>query len=204
MIKKRLSNSDEEEMTYDSVDLDKGEIYLHGEICGAMTAELNAAMMPLAESKKHLTVYIHSGGGSVSDMYSIIEMLQFLKNKGVKITTVALGECCSAAAAIFLIGDIRIMSHFCYYMMHNFSITIRGVESEKAKADIKHMTGQWEKCLTYLLKDTNMVYDDLWEHIKDAKDWVVVPEDCMKLGIAHGYFNERKELNGKRKRSSKK
>lgn len=57
------------------------------------------------DSKKDITMYINSPGGSILDGDGILDTMDFLKASGIKIITVVVGKACSFGALILLNGS---------------------------------------------------------------------------------------------------
>ena len=73
------------------------------------------AVSSLENDKEPLLIVINSVGGTLSDSIAIRNLLDSLKNP---IITVALGNCCSAAAMLFASGKHRYIGKDISYMIH--------------------------------------------------------------------------------------
>lgn len=80
-------------------------------------------MIRTAEEEDVVEILLTSPGGrcDIADMY-----LAAIADSKAKIITRAIGECCSAAATIFLAGDERVCDNGCYFMFHNVQFGVAG------------------------------------------------------------------------------
>ena len=74
----------------------------------------------LSSKGKKLDIYINSSGGC---SYAAVSIMHFIKQAGKEVTTIALGECCSAAFFIYLLGDKRYATKYTLFMNHKDEVS---------------------------------------------------------------------------------
>ncbi len=100
--------------------LAKGIYLLTGEVSLTTTRKIFDWILSNRPDKKEFTIAIHSSGGSpgaVQEFYSLKRTLA----TDVKLTSVAFGECGSAALALYLACDKRIAVEGCSFWIHNLT-----------------------------------------------------------------------------------
>lgn len=78
-------------------------IYLQGVFNDSMANNIVAQLLYLnsQDPEKDIFIYINSPGGSITSMYSIYDVMNFVKPD---INTVGIGQCCSAGSFILAAG----------------------------------------------------------------------------------------------------
>lgn len=71
---------------------------------------------------KSIDLVMLSPGGSLIDMWAIVDMIQRVKAQGVQLRTHAMGMIASAAVPIYLLGDVRTMGKNAVMMLHPSSL----------------------------------------------------------------------------------
>lgn len=116
-----------------------------------------------------ITLYLDSGGGYVTDGYTLYDFLRSLSEKGHHITTHGLGIAASMAAVLLQAGDTRVMSAHSWLMVHEISFGAQGKFSQmKNMVDFnRRLQDQALEILTARSKYTKRRLtsawkDDLW------------------------------------------
>lgn len=146
-------------------------IYIFDDIDETMSEHVVQGLSFLSKTEGGITIMINSQGGSVSDMFAIYDAMQACENE---ITTVGLGEVCSAAGLLLVAGDRRLASPHAMFMAH----TVRGASGEAeelftAQSQIKAtlvVWKMWAKCMAehtnhteqYWLKELGNTVRELW------------------------------------------
>jgi ATP-dependent Clp protease protease subunit len=122
-----------------------------------------------------VTLYIDSGGGFVTDGYTLYDFLRSISAKGHHITTHGLGMAASMAAVLMQAGDTRVMSPHSWMMIHEVSFGASGKFSAmKNMVDFnKRLQDQAAGILTARSKWTkrrllNAWKDDVWLDAQQA------------------------------------
>ena len=151
-----------------------------------------------------LTVFINSGGGSVTDGWAIIDVMETSK---LDISTVALGCIASMAVLIFVAGakGKRIMTEKTAVMTHQFSTAFYGKQHELIAARKFHDTLE-RQFIDHFLRHTKMTEKQIRDVLLRPSDTWLTAEECLKYGICDEIRNpfDRSEAAPKQKKSSRK
>ena len=145
---------------------------------------LDAAMTEMeGQSRKTITIKIHSEGGSV---YEAMAMVGRIKKSKCKIVTEGYGAIMSAATLILAAGDERKISEYSWFMHHEASYGAEGRHSE-----IKDLVAQMEKeeqiWSEWMAKFSKK--DSKWWYKTGCKnDAYFTAEELVKLGVADEIF----------------
>jgi ATP-dependent Clp protease protease subunit len=136
------------------------------------------------DPQRPITVYIHSYGGAVDALASMIETLDEVPNP---IITVCQGVAMSCGAALFAHGDIRFIGKHSRVMIHEVSGGTAG-DVHDLGADAQEMKRMNRYFNNLLAKDCGIKggYDALRKMIKDqdGRDRYMNAEESVKFGIA--------------------
>jgi len=137
-----------------------------------------------------LYIYISSGGGILSDCFSMLDTIEYLKESlKIKVTTFGLGEVGSCAFFMFLLGDVRYLFEKSRIFVHEH-IVIEGPEmtySEKqrnVKTDEKEIYSVYRNWIAKRLKISNAKASVLLR----KNDWLTKKE-ITNFGITTGELN---------------
>jgi ATP-dependent Clp protease protease subunit len=145
---------------------------------------LDAAMTEMeSQSRKTITVKIHSEGGSVYEAMAIVGRI---KKSKCKVVTEGYGAVMSAATLILAAGDERRISEFTWFMHHEASYEAGGRHS-----DMKDLVAQMEKeekiwsewMARFSEKDA-----DYWYETGCKKDAYFTAQELIDLGVADEIF----------------
>ena len=166
-------------------------IYIVDDIDEIMAEHVVKGLSFLSKTEGHITIMINSQGGSVSDMFAIYDAMQACE---CEITTIGIGEVCSAAGLLLVAGDRRLASPNSVFMAH----TVMGGYNEDeelytAQAQIKATAmvwKMWAKCMEkhtnhtekYWLKELGSTVRELWLNTDQMK--------MPKHGIIDGVWGE--------------
>jgi len=130
--------------------------------------------------RKPILIYINSRGGSLYDMWSLVDLMKMSKTP---IHTYCTGYAFSAGFKIFLAGHERFATRNSVMMYHQLSSGFGG-----CYADIKEQTTELDRnqedVESFVLSETKITAKKLKE-IRDTKtDWYIHSEDYEKFGIA--------------------
>jgi ATP-dependent Clp endopeptidase proteolytic subunit ClpP len=136
-------------LMYDrGLDLDSRALYIFDGIDENMSESIVMGLNYLSRTDGPITMLINSQGGSVSDMFAIYDTMQACQNE---ITTIGIGEVCSAAALLLVGGDYRLVSRNCLFMAHQVQGGYNVDESlntaEVQLAAVRVCWDRWAKCM---------------------------------------------------------
>lgn len=166
------------------IDISQSLIYLHTDIeYGSLYDIMNNVNLilkcrPVERKNDPITISMNSFGGSVYEMFGIID---FIKNLPIKINVVVRGTAMSAAALILACATgTRSASKHSQIMLHELSS-----ESTGKLADIKASTAHLETIElagNKLLAEATGKPISFWES-KMKKDFYLTPEQALELNV---------------------
>ena len=130
--------------------------------------------------RKPIKIYINSYGGSVDDMWSLIDIILNAKSP---IYTYCTGYAMSAAFQIFLAGEKRFVSKHAKLLYHQMSCWRHGKYQDLVE-DREEMDLYQREIETYVTERTKITKKKL-DDIRERKiDWNIHCDECIELGIA--------------------
>lgn len=129
-----------------------------------------------------LTLFINSGGGSVTDGWAIIDIMDMSR---LPVSTVAIGEICSMGLLIFSAGTkgMRVITPQTLVMAHQFTAGTWGKQHELVAARKLHDHLE-KQFLRHFLKHSNMSEKQIRDVLMSPSDRWLTPEECIKYGLA--------------------
>ena len=130
-------------------------------------------------------MFISTHGGSAADMFSIIDVMEAVKEKTCDIETVGIGKVMSAGVPILAAGTKgkRKIGKNCRIMLHSvmagFGGTIFSMENELK--EIKWVQDRYIETLAHYSKLTK---NKIKKMLKSQRDIYISAEQAVKLGIA--------------------
>lgn len=166
------------------IDIQRSVVYLHTDIeYGTLYDIMNNVTLilkcrPLIHKNDPITISLHSYGGSVYEMFGIID---YIRAVPVPVNVITRGIAMSAAAMILACGTgVRAASKNSYIMLHELSSETSGKMSD-LKSNTAHLE-DLENSGTRLLADVTGKSYEFWES-KMKKDFYLTPSQALELGI---------------------
>ncbi len=166
------------------IDIQQSIVYMHTDIEYGTLYDLmnNIALIikcrPAEKKLDSITISLNSFGGSVYEMFGIID---FIRNCPVKINVVVRATAMSAAAVILACATgKRMAGKHAQIMLHELSSETAGKLSD-IKVSATHLD-VIEKDGNKLLAEATGKTIEFWEH-KMKKDFYVTAEQALELGI---------------------
>lgn len=134
-------------------------------------------------SKKPITIYINSCGGTVYDGMSLISLIESMQDDGYEINTVNMGYAMSMGFIISLVGTHKYCYRHSTYMYHDISSFIGG-KLAQMKEDIKQTEQLRDMICDFVMSKTKLTreqLDDIHEHKRDV---YYTSKQAIELGIA--------------------
>ena len=166
-------------------------IYLSSDISDSNTSDICKQILAYNETDrkgvakfrqypiKPIHLYVQSFGGSVYDMWALIDIIE---SSNTPIITYCTGYCMSAAADIFLAGHYRYMYKHAIIMMHQMHTYSGGkivdVKLEQKQYDLLHT-----RSIKYLKKRTKLPKSFYKRYDDGKEDIYLKAKDCLKWGI---------------------
>ena len=129
--------------------------------------------------REPIKLYINSYGGSVYDMWGLIDVIL---NSKTPIYTYCTGYAMSAAFKIFLAGHKRYCYKHSTFMYHQMSCRLSG-KLQDIEEDREEMDDQNTQIEEYVIDRTNLTKDDIKEIREKRKDFYIHSDKAVKYGI---------------------
>jgi ATP-dependent Clp protease protease subunit len=177
-------------ITYDrGLDIDNRIIYIFNDIDESMAESVVMSLSYLSRTDGGITIMINSQGGNVSDMFAMYDAMRVCPNK---ITTIGIGEVCSAAGLLLVAGDKRLAAPCTMFMAHNVSGGYNEDEElYTAKAQIAATEKVWKMWAREMAKHTNRTEKYWIKELGNTKRelWLDTPDMQKKVnGIIDGVW----------------
>lgn len=142
------------------------------------------------EINRDVKIIITSGGGSVYGLQLMLDQIDSLKARGIKVTTEVYGVAYSAAAILFLMGDERIVHSDAELMFHEGGIydnqgndITESVVSQNPRVGFRLY--QTNKIMYDLLnRVTGISINKLKELCKKRQGWWMFAKEAVIAGVA--------------------
>ncbi len=133
-------------------------------------------------TEKILTLYINSGGGSLTDAFALIDVI---KNSNYVVRTVGIGNVMSAAFLIFAAGDKgeRYIAKNTSIMCHQFSDSMDD-KYHNIKAAMKETEYCNKRMVDILTEATGLAPSRVKSKLLPASDVYLTAEELIELGVA--------------------
>ena len=134
---------------------------------------------------RDIKMFISTHGGTASDMFSIIDVMEAVKEKTCDIETIGIGKVMSAGVPILAAGTKgkRKIGKNCRIMLHNvmagFGGTIFNMENE-----LEEIKWVQDRYIEVLAHHSKMSKRKIKKMLKSQRDIYISAEQAVKLGIA--------------------
>lgn len=167
------------------------KIKVWGVINMQTSAVVESAVSALKDDKEHILLMLNSVGGTLSDSIAIRNLLDSVPNP---ITTVALGNCCSAAAMLFAAGNHRYVGKDITYMIHQpYVPTIDNQNLYKAKIKEKKLE-QYSEIYKRGFSEGTKIPQTTLKSFEKGEDLYLQDDQCLKYKIATHLFKGYNDL----------
>ena len=129
--------------------------------------------------REPIKLYINSYGGSVYDMWGLIDVIL---NSKTPIYTYCTGYAMSAAFKVFLAGHKRYCYKHSTFMYHQMSCRLYG-KLQDISEDREEMDKLNKQIEDYVIDRTELTKDDIKDIREKKKDFYVHADDAVKYGI---------------------
>ena len=179
-------------------------INLYGDINERVGADVVAALLYLENSShmempehpdsteevpvivaRSIAMLVSTHGGSASDMFSILDVMDMIKSRTCDIETIGIGKVMSAGVPILAAGTPgkRAVGRNCRIMLHNVMAgtggTIFSMENE-----LEEIKWVQERYIETLANYTKLTPSKIKKLLKTQKDVYISAEEAIKMGIA--------------------
>lgn len=180
LTKDNTYTNGDERLFYLSDNVDNSSI---GQLCWSLIFQLQDDDKREAKEKdfkrEPIKLYINSCGGSVYDMWALIDIIL---NSKTPIYTYCTGYAFSAAFKIFLAGHRRFATNHATFMYHQLSTWNSGRYQDIVEDmdETKYVQRTIEE---YVIDRTDLSQSFLDEIREKKKDFYIHPEEALKFGI---------------------
>ena len=188
-------------------DQDLRTITLYGDISEKKAGDVTAALLYLENSShtllpedpaaprasaadqkilaRSISLIISTHGGTASDMFSILDIMDMVKSRTCDIETFGIGKVMSAGVPILAAGTKgqRRIGRNCRIMLHNVMAGSQGTifSMENELDEIRWVQERYIECLSSY---TNLTPSKIKKLLKSQKDVYISAEEAIKMGIA--------------------
>jgi len=144
----------------------------------------NTEEMPIIVARS-IAMLVSTHGGSASDMFSILDVMDMIKERTCDIETIGIGKVMSAGVPILAAGTPgkRAVGRNCRIMLHNVMAgtggTIFSMENE-----LEEIKWVQERYIETLANYTKLTPSKIKKLLKTQKDVYISAEEAIKMGIA--------------------
>ncbi len=180
LTKDNIYTNGDKRLFYISDDIDNSSI---GQLCWSLIYQLQEDDKKEAKEKdftrEPIKVYINSFGGSVYDMWALIDIMLGSKTP---IYTYCTGYAMSAAFKIFLAGHKRYATKHATFMYHQMFYQRSGKYQDfiEDREEMDYLQKSIEK---FVIDRTNLSQSDIDDIRIKKKDFYIHPSEALKLGI---------------------
>lgn len=171
---------------YGDVTEEKGQ-----EIVSALLYLESTSPVVISEVEEETTIvnrpiklFVSTHGGNVSDMFSIVDVMEMVKENTCDIETVGVGKVMSAGVPILAAGTKgkRKIGKNCRVMLHGVASGIGGsiFRLENELEEIRWIQDKYIECLS---ANTKLSKSKIKKMIKSQKDVYISAQDAVKYGI---------------------
>lgn len=135
------------------------------------------------EEREPITIRINSYGGYCYELWSIVGVVENLKQRGYVVNTVCMGKSMSCGFILFCAGVNRKMYKYSTLMYHSVSSGTYGKVSE-LEDNLKETQRLNDMAKEYVVANTKISMKTLEEMDKFKMDWYMDSDEALSLGVA--------------------
>lgn len=135
------------------------------------------------EEREPITIRINSYGGYCYELWSIVGVVESLKQRGYVINTVCMGKSMSCGFILFCAGVNRKIYKYSTLMYHSVSSGAYGKVSE-LEDNLKETQRLNDMAKEYVVANTKISMETLEEMDKFKMDWYMDSDEALSLGVA--------------------
>jgi ATP-dependent Clp protease protease subunit len=162
-----------------------GLLYLENTAITQMLKDPKDPDSEILAISRPISLYVSTHGGSASDMFSILDIMDMIKKRSCNIETYGIGKVMSAGVPILAAGTPgkRKVGRNCRIMLHSVMAGTGGTifNMENELEEIKWIQDRYIESLAGY---TKMSKAKIKKMLKTQRDVYISAEDAIKLGIA--------------------
>lgn len=135
------------------------------------------------QSKKPITIRIHSEGGSVVSGFALYDFILALRNQGIVVNTMAQAYAASMGGILLQAGQTRYVSPSSQHLIHEVAYGT-GFDKVSVNDDyIAYVKRLQDRCLDILASRSTLPKDEIAERWRKT-DWWLTAEEMVEYGFA--------------------
>jgi len=162
-----------------------GLLYLENTAITQMLEDPKDPDSEILTISRPISLYVSTHGGSASDMFSILDVMDMIKKRSCNIETYGIGKVMSAGVPILAAGTPgkRKVGRNCRIMLHSVMAGTGGTifNMENELEEIKWIQDRYIESLAGYTKMSKVKIKKM---LKTQRDVYISAEDAIKLGIA--------------------
>ena len=182
-------NDEESDDYYSQIKVKNNRIMFHCDVTSKSCFELIDALdsackyvneiYTISDNKPNILLHINSYGG---DVYSVLSVIEHIKNLNVKVTTICEGYVASAGVLLSMAGHRKIIRKHSYMLIHEISSECWGKYSDMVD-EMKNNKKLMKDLINYMKEACNgkLPEDKLDDLLKHDISWDA--KKCLKYGL---------------------
>lgn len=169
-------------------------IYLYEEITqeAFRSFSLRSRYLRLHKKAKEINIYLSTIGGDVDYALGIVDEINGLKDAGIKVNTIGVGQVYSCGIFILCAADYRYGTENTTYMLHPFQYAFDEESHVQVAEYVKYTDKLYSEVMVWLA--TRCGQTKIKKFIERVKDSVYLNNDMAKeLGLIHEDWNYKYE-----------
>ncbi len=155
---------------------------------------MQSRYLRLYKQPESVNIYISSPGGEVDYAMAIVDEISGLKEAGIKVNTIGIGQVYSAGIYILCAGDKRYGTENTSYMIHPFRYSIDEEYHAHAREYVKYAEQLYSEIMVWVA--TRCGQTKIKPFIERINDSVYLNNDtAKKLGLIHAEWDYKQEIN---------
>lgn len=175
------------------MDSNPRHLYLHGVIDHESVGKIQERLLSMdLDSHEPIYFYICSDGGNVSPAVGLYDLLRYIE---APIITIAQGTAGSAAALLFMAGDLRLMSKNGAIFFHPPITEVEIDSLQKVRGIVKEYEYDWNLLKRVILERSDTSEEE-WDRIFADNTWHhLTAEEATSYGVATGVLDYDNKYN---------
>lgn len=132
------------------------------------------------KTKDDIEIQINTDGGLVEDGFSLISLIENMKEEGYNIITTNIGKAYSMGFLLSLCGSVRQSYRYSTYMFHDISYGVYGKYGD-INDSVEHANMLRKNIYNIVTKYTILTEEDLKDINEHRKDKFYTPNDMMEI-----------------------
>lgn len=164
-----------------------GRVYIMGPFDRSISAKVIPDCINLIDMMRHakqsaIEIFINSGGGYASELYSLLSVIDMAHEEGIKVITYNMGVAGSCASILAVCGDERYMSQYGVNYPHLGSTSYCVETFEQMERENKRVKSWMNQTVDIYAAHTKLKRQQLMKFLSDD-NWNLNVAECLKYGF---------------------